>query len=78
LLDNVQSDVWKCEGSGEGWTTDWTTDTASSTATAAVDNLGNILTIQGTIPGLGPSTRWCAEAYYQDPDGRVTVDAAPD
>jgi RNA polymerase sigma factor (sigma-70 family) len=78
LLDNTQADVWKRDLTGEGWSTDWRTDTATSTATAAVDDLGNVLTIQGTIPGLGPSTRWCVEAYYQDPDGRHTVDAAPD
>jgi RNA polymerase sigma factor (sigma-70 family) len=80
LLDNVQTNVAKWQWAADGchWSLDWTEEIATSTATAAVDELSNVLTIQGTIPGLGPSTRWCAEAYYQDPDGRVTTDAAPD
>jgi RNA polymerase sigma factor (sigma-70 family) len=78
LLENTQADAWKRDLTGEGWSTDWRTDTATSTATAAVDDLGNVLTIQGTIPGLGPNTRWCAEALYQNPDGRGANDAAPD
>jgi hypothetical protein len=80
LRDNVQTNVAKWQWAADGchWMTDWTEETATSKATAAVDDLGNVLTIRGTIPGIGPSTRWCAEAYYQDPDGRVTTDTAPD
>jgi len=76
LLDNVQADIWKPDEDCGGWGTDWGETLDASAATATVN--GNRLTIRGVVPGIGPSTRWCAATYYQDPEETVTEDAAPD
>lgn len=75
LMDDVQANVWKPDAGCGGWTTDWGENLDASTAKVTLD--GNRLTIRGVVPGIGPSTRWCAESYYQDPDGHHIQDVAP-
>jgi RNA polymerase sigma factor (sigma-70 family) len=71
LLDSAQTNVWKCNPEDGHWTTE-------TSAAATADEIGNRLTIQGSVPALGPSTRWCAATYCQDRDERVTQDVAPE
>lgn len=71
LLDNAQVAVWKQDPDG-GWM-----EPAGASATA--DEVTDLLTIRGRIPGIGPSTSWCAESGYFDPESRRTItDRSPD